>query len=158
MSSQLIHQITATETAAPAEWSSFFKTHLHPGMQVGFSGPLGAGKTALIRGLLTEWGVRERIKSPTYSLVESYTLPSFYSDPSLTLTLHHFDLYRLESPEELYYLGLDTYFTRDALCFIEWPEKGQGVLPPLSYTLKITPVPHARHYALFSHLPSDLSR
>jgi tRNA threonylcarbamoyladenosine biosynthesis protein TsaE len=102
---------------------------LKPGMVVYLKGDLGAGKTTLARGLLQALGVTERIKSPTYTLVEPYTISSLY--------LYHFDFYRLRYPDEWVDAGFREYFTRDAVCLVEWPENAGGKLPPADVTVEL---------------------
>jgi tRNA threonylcarbamoyladenosine biosynthesis protein TsaE len=92
-----------------------------PPFIVYLEGDLGTGKTTLVRGFLRQLGYQGRVKSPTYTLLESYEFEDrFY---------YHFDLYRLSDPRELDYLGVEDLLNRDALLLIEWPEKGVGVLP-----------------------------
>ena len=83
-------------------------------------GPLGAGKTTFARALLTALGVGSRVKSPTYSLIESYSVG--------TLGIQHIDLYRIADPEEIEWLGLRD-FADPQLWLIEWPERAAGELP-----------------------------
>ena len=89
-----------------------------PGFRLYLSGELGAGKTTLVRCFLRQLGVLDAVKSPTYTLVETYIVKN--------MPIHHFDLYRLQSAQELHYIGLEDYFSDDAIVIVEWPEKGDS--------------------------------
>lgn len=93
---------------------------LKPGMIVGLSGPLGAGKTTFVQALARELGIRNLPKSPTFSLVRTYRLPStVYRLTSLV----HVDAYRIEKPEDVLTLGLEDELSQPGtLLMIEWPE------------------------------------
>jgi len=92
-------------------------------------GELGAGKSTLARALLRALGVAGAIRSPTYTLVERY-------DTVLGEALH-LDLYRLQDVGEVDYLGIDELLDKAVLWLIEWPERGQGVLPPADLVLEL---------------------
>ena len=110
---------------------------LMPPLVLTFSGDLGAGKTTIIRAMLKSLGVESSIKSPTFSLVESYNCNK--------IQIHHFDLYRIHHPEELDYLGFRDYFSKESICCIEWPEHADTQLSEVDLCFKLSSTGAGRH-------------
>ena len=84
------------------------------------SGDLGTGKTTLVRALLRETGIQGRVKSPSFTLLETYNSPKF--------SIYHFDLYRFSSPEQWFDAGFDDILADAGLMLLEWPEQAHGAL------------------------------
>lgn len=113
---------------------------LDQGLVVYLHGPLGAGKTSFARAFLMALGVGERVKSPTYSLIEGYA--------TRQRPAWHLDLYRIADPAELEWLGLDALADPSALVLVEWPERGVGALPAADLDVHLDYVGDGRHAVL----------
>ena len=98
------------------------------GLMVHLNGDLGAGKSFFSRGFIQHFLPEQKVKSPTYTIVESYNCYNF--------AVHHLDLYRLCDPEELEYLAIRDLLSGFFVALVEWPQKGEGFLP--SADLEIT--------------------
>jgi tRNA threonylcarbamoyladenosine biosynthesis protein TsaE len=125
----------ATEQYGAALW-----TILPESGVIFLQGELGAGKTTLVRGFLRAAGFTGAVKSPTFTLVEEYTLNE--------RKIFHFDLYRLSDPEELEWIGIRDYFAENCLCFIEWAERGKNFLPSPDAIISLTVQDLGRNIAL----------
>jgi len=94
-------------------------------------GNMGVGKTTFIKAICQELGVQDTINSPTFAIVNEYH--------SLTNSIiYHFDFYRIEEEEEAYDFGYEDYFYSNAMCFIEWPEKIENLLPQDTVSVHFT--------------------
>lgn len=113
--------MTLPDEAATLALGARLAKVLKPGWVVYLRGDLGAGKTTLVRGILRALGYAGRVKSPTYTLVESYELSRFI--------LQHYDLYRMIDPREWLDAGFRDDCNAGTLCLVEWPEKARGLLP-----------------------------
>ena len=117
--------------------------HLRPGMNLYLKGELGAGKTTFARGILRGLGYEEKVKSPTYTLVETYNLEKF--------TICHFDLYRFKGEHEWNDAGFREYFNKSSICLVEWPEKAGQVLPEPDISIELNHECFGRHIHLISY-------
>jgi tRNA threonylcarbamoyladenosine biosynthesis protein TsaE len=104
-----------------------------------FYGKMGAGKTTFIKAVCEELGVDDVITSPTFAIVNEYSLTSHLSP--LTSKIYHFDFYRIKKLEEVYDMGFEDYFYSGDLCFIEWPELIEEVLPEDAVRVTIEALP-----------------
>jgi tRNA threonylcarbamoyladenosine biosynthesis protein TsaE len=106
---------------ATLKFGAHFARFLRPSLTIFLHGDLGAGKTTLVRGVLRGLGFEGRVKSPTYTLVESYSVSSLY--------LYHFDLYRFKHEQEWLDAGFNEMFNDTTICFVEWPERAVNLMP-----------------------------
>ena len=123
----MLSSITLQDEHATAQLASDLACQLEGGDVIALWGDLGAGKTTFCRYLLRALGHEGIVKSPTYTLVETYALSQW--------SLHHFDLYRLEDPSELEYMGWRDYLNGHDVLVIEWPQRAGQWLSEPSLTL-----------------------
>jgi len=136
-------QVLVETEADLVEFGRCFSVLVGAHAQINLRGDLGAGKTTFVRGLLQGAGHEDAVKSPTFSLVEPYELAAG--------KVFHFDLYRLQDPEELEYIGMRDYLHQPGLCLIEWPEKAAGFLPDADLEIMIEIIEKGRRVSLQFH-------
>lgn len=153
------HSNSVAETLV---WGYTLGRALQRGDVVLLLGSFGAGKTHLVKGIASAWGVDPAdVTSPSYVLINEYTADRAHQ----RLPLYHADLYRVEGTAELASVGLETALEGDGITLVEWAEHGGGLLPPEHLAIHVTLVsdtqrllrlvPHGRRYdALVAHLRS----
>jgi len=125
--------VKLTDPAATEAVGARLATLVEPGDIITLTGPLGAGKTSIARGLLAALGLVGEAPSPSFAIVQSY------APPEVRMPVLHVDLYRIEDPDEIEELGLDEALA-DSLLIVEWPERAPGLWPDaLAISLTIEP-------------------
>lgn len=125
------------QTTSPEETEALaaeLAGRLVEGDLVTIAGELGSGKTTFVRGACRALGVRERVTSPTYTIGHRYH--------GAAIEVSHLDLYRFQGVSAAEWGDLEPYF-EGAIAFVEWPEAGDGVLPPARYTVRLRHAPGA---------------
>ena len=120
-----------------------------PGRVIHLRGELGAGKTTVARGLLRALGYAGRVKSPTYAVVEPYTLSRLH--------LYHFDFYRFSEKAEWVNSGFRDYFSPATACIVEWPERAGGLLAPPDLEIRLEIAGEARRALVQACTPAGES-
>ncbi len=139
----MMYEVQLANEEATQTWASRFAACIEPNLVLTFIGPIGAGKTTFIRALLRQLGVTGAIKSPTFSLIESYNCEDLF--------IHHFDLYRIVDDSELEYLGFRDYFSEKSLCCIEWPDRIKNRVIESDLSFSFTVLRKGRLMTLIAH-------
>ena len=126
--------ITISSLESIREAAREFIQHIGEHRVFAFYGEMGAGKTTFIKAICEELGVEDVITSPTFAIVNEYSL----ADGDC---IYHFDFYRIKKLEEVYDMGYEDYFYGNGLCFIEWPEMMEELLPDGATKVQITENP-----------------
>ena len=106
-----------------------FIEHIGEHRVFAFYGKMGAGKTTFVKAICEELGVQGIITSPTFAIINEYSIDKVQSSKFKVQSIYHFDFYRIKKLEEVYDMGYEDYFYSGALCFIEWPELIEEILP-----------------------------
>jgi len=126
---ELNKEIFLKDEVATNEFAAKLAAQVHAPCILYLQGELGAGKTTLTRGFLRSLGYQGPVRSPTFTLIESYDINN--------QRIFHVDLYRLNNPEEIEFIGLRDYFTDDVIGIIEWAERATDLLPPPNYICEL---------------------
>ena len=113
-----------------------FISQLPQGNVVTFYGKMGVGKTTFIKAICKELGIDDTVTSPTFAIVNEYEANKSVGKDGSRPTVYHFDFYRIKRIEEVYDMGYEDYFYSGHLCFIEWPELVEDLLP--DNTIRVT--------------------
>ncbi len=129
-------QITIPDETHTGEAAARFLTAIPAATRlIDFSGPMGAGKTTFISALCRALGAADEASSPTFSLVNEYSVPGKEGADS---KIYHFDFYRLDSPEEALEIGAEDYFYSGSLCLMEWADNVAPIIPEETLRVEIT--------------------
>ncbi|WP_018413044.1 tRNA (adenosine(37)-N6)-threonylcarbamoyltransferase complex ATPase subunit type 1 TsaE [Methyloversatilis thermotolerans] len=143
------------DSAATEQLGAALASALRPGLCIFLEGDLGAGKTTLVRGLLRAVGHSGKVKSPTFTLLESYAISS------LNFPLYHFDFYRFSHPDEFIEAGLDEFFGQTGeqagVCLVEWPDKAGAHLPQPDLRIALDVVGEARRARVSGDTPQGVA-
>lgn len=143
-------QIKLADVVATQAFASAISKVLLPGLCIYLHGGLGAGKTTLVRAMLQSLGHDGVIKSPTYTLVESYAI--------VGLQIYHFDLYRLADPAELEFIGIKDYVSDTSICIFEWADKGIGFIPQADIEITLDFANDSRQSARIATLNANTAK
>jgi len=145
-----VRTIELSDEAATLALGGALARTLQPGLRIYFNGDLGAGKTTLVRGLLRELGYAGRVKSPTYTLLETYNVSSLY--------LYHFDFYRFANTDDWRDAGFVDEFGGTGVCLVEWPERAGSALPAPDVTIDLCSTPQGGRLAQLRALSEQGAR
>jgi len=116
----MVHSFLSYDESQTIEWGKKLSRLLRQGDVIGFFGDLGSGKTRTIQGICQGLGCGEQVSSPTFTIINEY---------QGKYPVYHFDLYRIDSEQEIYDLGYEEYFYDEGICLIEWAERAGSLLP-----------------------------
>lgn len=125
-------EIESTSPEQTTELGRKLAALLFPGAVVALIGPLGAGKTHIVRAIVAGLGGDvQRVSSPTFALIHEY---------AARIPVFHFDAYRLPNPRAFADLGVEEYFSGDGVCLVEWADRVEGIIPAESLRIEIQPL------------------